>query len=341
MSETHRSVHPDDELLIDFLTGHCLGGESRSIEQRIADDGQFARRGEKISRLLKLLDNCDAAELSEELIARTTAAVESAARTRALLEAEAAQRRPIYRSATFGLKELWVAAALLFLVAIILLPSFRHAGKLAMDQACQAQTGQIGAALTKYANDHNDILPALSAEDAAWLPDGPASVRYSNSRNLWNLVRSQYAKVDVFQCPADGSRHTIETAKMTAMPDFPAREFIGYSYHNGVNSRPLRLSGTVAKVASAMAILADRTPVFAGGRFNRDQLDCANSSNHSRRGQAVLFLDMHTAWANCAKVGFDGDNIWLVQGVSNYLGTERPASETDSFLLPSFIEDHN
>ncbi len=39
-----------------------------------------------------------------------------------------------------------------------------------------------------------------------------------------------------------------------------------------------------------------------------------------------------------AEVGVDHDNIWLVQGVSQYSGTERPVNATDSFLLPNFLE---
>ena len=48
---------------------------------------------------------------------------------------------------------------------------------------------------------------------------------------------------------------------------------------------------------------------------------------------------MHVSWADRATVGVGGDNIWLAQGVYQYKGTELPASEADSFLLPSFIED--
>jgi hypothetical protein len=338
MSDDKR-LHPDDELLIDFLTGQCPPAEAGQVQDRLASDEEFSRRADKASGLLKLLDCYDAPEPDEALIAGTIAAARSAAQTSHLLDVEAARTRSVTR-ATFTWKELAAMAALVFIVATVLVPSFRHAGRLARDQACLAQVGQIGAALTNYANANLGRLPALAATDAAWLADSPAPARVmSNSRNLWQLVRGGYANAGVFQCPAGGRPQAVEQAK-AGMLDFPAPRYISYSYHNGVNSKPLLVTGQgLRAVAAEMAILADSTPVFIGGRFDPSRLNCDISPNHKCRGQAVLYLDMHVSWTDRATVGVGGDNIWLAQGVYQYKGTELPASEADSFLLPSFVED--
>ena len=334
-------MHPDDELVIDFLTGQCPPDESERFAERMASDESLSRRVANATAVFKLLDCYESPAPSEALIARTVAAAGSAARTQSLLDREAARARTPSRS-TFNMKELWAMAALVVVVASILLPSFHHASRLAQDQACQAKAGQIGVSLGHYASDHKGLLPAIGASNAAWLVGGAAPDRISNSRNLWALIHNPggrpYASAAIFQCPAGGETRSIR-GKLAGMVDFPGREYISYSYHNGVNAKPLRRSDEVLRgVAADMAILADQTPMFVNGRFEPMRLGCANSLNHGRRGQAVLYLDMHVAWTECATVGVNRDNIWLVQGISSYRGIERPASRTDSFLLPSFIE---
>ncbi len=329
-------MHSDDAILIDYLAGQASAAENREIGRRLASDAEFARRHGKISGLMDLMHNCGAPEPDEDLVGRTLAAVAATPTTGALLDREALRVRPAGRS-TFSLKELGAMAALLFLVATILFPAFQHAGMLSRERACVAQTGSIGAALSQYAGDHNGFLPAMADQQAAWLADASSPVRRSNSGNLWRLVHGGYARPMLFQCPAAGGGRSIDAAAMATMPDFPSREYISYSYHNSVNAKPLQMDGLGA-AAGRMAILADRTPVFVSGRFDPMELDCGNSRNHNQRGQAVLFLDMHAEWTQRSDVGVKGDNIWLVQNVFNYDGTECPASDTDSFLLPSFVE---
>jgi hypothetical protein len=229
-------------------------------------------------------------------------------------------------------------AALLFLVASILLPSFRSASQLSQERACVAQTGRIGTALTHYANDHGGQLPAMGQAEASWMANSPAGPFRANSQNLWQLVHGGYAPAAIFQCPASSRGTPIEAAKLAMLPDFPAADYISYSYHNAVNAKPL-LMDSAGTDSSAMAILADRSPVFGGGRFCPTRIGYSNSLNHNQRGQAVLYLDMHAMWTQSSNVGVGGDNIWLVRGVYTYTGTEQPADATDSFLLPSYRDD--
>ena len=138
-------LHPDDAILTDYLMGQCDQAQHKQIAQRLAHDEPFAKRAEKLGGLLEVLGAAEAPEVSELVIARTVEAVSAAARTEALLAREAVVSRPVSR-ATFSFKELGAMAALLFIAATILLPSLQKARQLAVDQACQAQAGQIGVA---------------------------------------------------------------------------------------------------------------------------------------------------------------------------------------------------
>ena len=328
----------DDELAMELAAGWCDDAQREVLTARLSSDGQFAQRVAKARGMLRLMDCCPAPEPSPQLIARTLSAVSAAARTRMLLDREAVRTGAVYRP-TFTLKEMGAMAALLMIVAGLLLPSAQHARQLAQDQACQAQVGQIGVAMARYANENDGQLPAMHVEQAGWLQDGADRPVVSNSRNLWTLIRGEYAPLYLFQCPGQGGSPAGEVAQMASLSDFPSSQFIDYSYQHAINSKPLRVSGDgLPEGGTAMVILADRTPVFVDGRFDPQRLTSAYSPNHGQRGQAVLHLDGRTAWANSALVGVDQDNIWLVQGVSQYQGTERPMQVTDSFLLPSFVE---
>ncbi len=332
MNRLRATEHPDDEVLIDFLNGNCSADLAGQVRERLEKDPDFARRSQKIATVFQALDAYEAPEPSEELIARTLAAVESAGRTRALLDREAAQTRTL-SFPSFSLRELGAVAAMLVVVGAILVPSWRHAAQMSRQTACVARVGEIGAALGHYANENNGQLPALGLEDAAWFAYAQAPLRVSNSQNLWQLITGQYIKDPVlFQCPS-GEVQPFSVA--ASLIDFPGPQYIGYSYQNGVNSPPVRLDAV--DDPASMAILADQTPLANGQAL----LGCQsqqNSPNHGGRGQSVLYLDMHAAWQTSPNVGHKGDNIWVAQGIDEYQGIERPAAPTDSFLLPNFVQ---
>ena len=59
--------------------------------------------------------------------------------------------------------------------------------------------------------------------------------------------------------------------------------------------------------------MADRTPLFKGGRLNTAFRPLSQSPNHSSllgRGQNVLFLDGRSVWHERPVVGVNSDNIW-------------------------------
>jgi prepilin-type processing-associated H-X9-DG protein len=119
------------------------------------------------------------------------------------------------------------------------------------------------------------------------------------------------------------------------MRDFPRAEHISYSYQHSLDDHGVSCNDpAVAEAAAEMAILADQTPMFAGGQFRPDRLDAPHSDNHSD-GQNVLYLDGHVPWVTHSAVGVDGDHIFLAGAEREYDGDECPAGRTDSFLLPA------
>ena len=96
-------------------------------------------------------------------------------------------------------------------------------------------------------------------------------------------------------------------------------------------------AAALAGLAGSMAILADSSPLFAGGRFHRSGAEDATSENHARTGQNVLYLDMHVAWRKVPSAGVLGNHIYLAEGIYEYSGEEAPTSSTDTFLLPSYV----
>jgi len=322
----------DDEItLIDLLMGELPDQARLAVERRLDRDESFCRLKRDIEHTFQAADLLPAPAPPADLLAGTVAAIARARRTEALIAKERLRRSPARPS--FSLRELAVAAAAVIIMAIALIPSVRQAKNLAVAAQCGSNVGQIGAGLLAYANTNDDYLPAADGRRDWWLANGQAAT-FSNSAVLYKLVRQGYVSPPAFRCPAGGRGMFRTEAGMT---DFPSEQFISYSYQNTLGPHPLRGSDPkLLAVADRMAILADSTPVFSNGRFFRDRLARPTSDNHHRRGQNVLYLDMHVKWTRRPDVGVGNDNIFLVEGVSDYRGNERPAGATDTFLLPAF-----
>jgi hypothetical protein len=113
--------------------------------------------------------------------------------------------------------------------------------------------------------------------------------------------------------------------------NFGHRGQISYSYHNMAGGPPQPV------VAAEFALMADRNPNFehrdSSGRYRASS---DNSHNHAGAGQSVLYRDGRVAWRNTCAAGPRSDNIWTLANaqITTYVGTERPTSRDDSFLVP-------
>jgi prepilin-type processing-associated H-X9-DG protein len=317
----------DEQLLIDFILGRCDESSAEDVRRRLESDGEFALLHEGISRTFSALGLCGSAQTPADLCERTLERVSSSDRAEVLkvvLPSGGVQLR------RFSIRELGALAAAAVIVVGILLPSLRQAHRLAQRNLCANNVWAVGSALNHYANGSEGNFPSSPAAAELWL-HRPGHKYASNSAVLFLLVRGGCASSEMFQCPSAGGRAFVLSDDMK---DFPSPQSINYSYQHSLNASVRRNRGPLAMVAGQMVILADATPVFTGGSFRPERAKRAISENHSDGGQNVLYLDGHVKWATDCRVGVNGDNIWLAEGVSDYTGKEKPASPTDTFLLP-------
>ncbi len=317
----------DEQLLIDFVLGRCDESVAEDVRRRLDADGEFASLHEGVSRTFAALGLCSSPNPPADLSARALARVTSADRAEVLRAVGAGGGMNLAR---FSIRELSALAAAAVIVIGILLPSLRQANRLAQRSLCANNVWAIGAALNHYANGNDGDFPSSPAATEAWLVR-PGHEHASNSAALFSLIRGRCASPEVFQCPSAGGRAFVMSADMT---DFPSPQSINYSYQYSLNVPVRRDLPRLAAVSGQMAILADATPVFTGGAFRPECDKQTVSKNHPDGGQNVLYLDTHVDWATDCHVGVEGDNIWLAEGVSDYTGREKPASPTDTFLLP-------
>ena len=313
----------DEQLLIDFVLGECDESTAEQVRARLAEDADFSALHTDVANTFGALGMYAAPSPADDLEARTLERVRALRRTEMLLDSQPVggdDRKPI-----FSFRELMTLAAAAVVTIAIVLPSFRRAQQLSRRSLCQDKVAQVGAALGHFASGHDGRLPTTSTSEDLWLPQNGQAYA-SNSAGLFQLVRQRLAGPEMFQCPSTGEQTFAIRAGMT---DFPSPKAISYSYQHSLNAR-LMLHLLDAK----MAILADDTPVFVDGRFRPAGLKCEVSENHSDDGQNVLYPDGAVVWTTHSRVGVDQDNIFLAGDISNYTGRERPAHETDSFLLP-------
>lgn len=320
----------DEGRLIDYALGQLPPEEARAFGERVSCDEKLRKRHQDVRNTLSAVGLIGEIEPPEDLVERTMLRI-SRERRRETLIAREQLRGPVPRT-TFSLRELMTVAAAVIVMAFVFVPSVRKARQLRQVQRCASGMGQVGSSLLYYANDNRGSLPFASQDRRRWLPQaGKPAV--SNSVGLFKLVRKHYASPVLFQCPAVGGR-SFDVRR--GMKDFPGPKYVHYSYQHTVGGGLRCSDPALAGARHSMVILADSSPVFADGRFYPDRLDAAASRNHEGTGQNVLYLDMHVSWAAKPFVGVKGDNIFHAGVIRVYRGEEKPASATDTFLLPAF-----
>lgn len=321
----------DEALMFDLLLGELDETRQSEARRKIEEDPQAAALHADVSNTLAALDLLGEAEPPEELVDKTLARIRQDRQLKQLIaRQEATRRRPI--APTFSLRELGAVAAAAILMAVIFVPSIRSARQSMYRGECASNAGQIGTALRSFAAAGNGQFPRADGQ-CRWLPCSSEGST-SNSAALFQLVQNSFIKPPVFQCPAvDGGSFVLRQG----MLDFPAPKYVSYSYQHAVGPQGLSLyDPAFTGKHSQMAILADRSPVFPDGKFHAERVSAQASDNHGGSGQNVLYMDGHVAWASTPTVGIGGNNIYLINGLTQYRGDESPSEPTDSFLLPAY-----
>jgi prepilin-type processing-associated H-X9-DG protein len=253
---------------------------------------------------------------------------------------------------------------LLFVVASTFAVSCRrHHGERADRVKCASNLRQIGQAILLYSNDNLGAYPRTRASVpdalgpvpvwgtgvAATQPfkeDGPTENDVTAA--LFLLLRTQDITSEVFTCPNSsaekdtyGDPHSGVPSQRSNFTD--VKKNLSYSYQNPYPGT--RAIGAGFKLNNAIgaefAVAADMNPGTAGKGDNvltpttsssRQDIKQANSRNHDRDGQNILYGDGHVAWESNPFVGVNRDNIYTT---SDGQINASPVDANDSILLPT------
>lgn len=299
-------------------------------------------RTEQLKQILALLDQHPVMDPSADLTQKVLGKIKEEEQRRELAMQIQSLAAP---TVAFRWREMFAVAAVLLMGLSVLWPTLAASREEARRLACQYNLGLTGMAMARYASDQQGLMPrTASLPSASWasvgMSHGSAATnrtianrqQISNPAHLFLLARQGYITPQTMACPDNPDAPQHFAADSTDWPNAPA---VSFSYQNQLTPKPLRLDRS-----PDLAVLADKNPLFVATRhdprlvvFRTDLQPASPSPSHKLRGQNILFASGATLW-NDQPVTRSGDNIWTAQGVRNYIGTESPTHEDDSFLVP-------
>jgi prepilin-type processing-associated H-X9-DG protein len=273
--------------------------------------------------------------------------------------------------------EVLVVVLLLVVLVAFLLPScnrVHHGDELVK---CASNLRQIGLAILLYSNENQrayphvrattgpSVLPVWGTGVAATNPfadDGPQPNDVTAA--LFLLLRTQDITSEVFNCPSTdlqkdtyggGDRNPMSQSNFTDW-----RKHLSYSYQNPYPDDAAVKDGFKLNnsISAEFAVAADMNPGVSGESggvtdnvlgptpaSSAREMKPANSPNHDRDGQNVLFGDGHVEFLQNPFVGIQRNHIYTRSGprgkptdpptndAQDPFGSPRDAN--DSVLLPT------
>ncbi|MFA6044981.1 MAG: hypothetical protein WC718_08360 [Phycisphaerales bacterium] len=304
--------------------------------------GVLRQRATQISNLLALSGTPVAVESrlqggdGEDLVSRTLANVPLRVRPR---------ERFSFSGGTIRMADLVSIAAVLLIAASVVWPLLSTLRTHQQQLACGSNFAGIGSAMGTYAGDYRDHFPVAAASlgGPTWWDVG-AGPGKSNSANLYQLPKLQYATLATLACPSNSEAPRGTCTKTSN--DWGCLTDVSYSYQVMFGSdRP------IWKQPTPVVVLADASPVTRRAAAGLTIHPQQNSQNHQGRGQWALLSDGSGRWLTKPEIG--SDNIWLpaamelamqkaaerigageTSGTIEIHGNELPSSAQDSFLGP-------
>ena len=255
--------------------------------------------------------------------------------------------------------ELMVVICILVILASILVPYVARVRETDRRARCADNLRALRAALQEYAQANNNNYPRV-VYDAAGNPNGYAVYTGADSpspfapettvkpndvtASLWLLVRQELIGAKDFVCP--GSRDSPQAAS-GGRSNFSSGKHLSYSYSSPFTSAPgYQMNSDWLK--HDFAVMADMSP---GVRGDNDQINGpaytaspmevmrANSNNHGKVGQNVLYGDGHVQFQitpYCA-VGHEDrrDNIYTALSSEPLAAGNSPPAEGTGFWGPN------
>jgi prepilin-type N-terminal cleavage/methylation domain-containing protein/prepilin-type processing-associated H-X9-DG protein len=282
-------------------------------------------------------------------------------------------RRFTQRSRGFSLIELLVVIGIIVILISIFLPYVIKAREADHRSRCAENLRTLMASLRAYASTNKGLFPRV-VYDPAHNPNGYTAYTGANApdpfaadspvrpndvtASLWLLVRAKLAKPSFFICPSTDNHAELSD---TLRSNFTSNRNLSYSYASPFTNTPgYKLDDFLP---ADFALLADKNPGVdtasganvAGPGWDAKPfaLSVANSANHGRAGQNVLYADGHVSFQPTPYCGSgkDGlrDNIYTTLSrtaipkgqnppvyapgaVGHDVG---PAWERDSYLVPT------
>jgi prepilin-type processing-associated H-X9-DG protein len=269
------------------------------------------------------------------------------------------------RRRALTLIELLVIVGILALVISLLLPAIARMRETSGRQRCPSNLRQIGQAILLYMNENKGAFPrtickagvtpvwgtgASSANPFAG-PERPADNDVTAA--LFLLIRTQDITSEVFVCGSDdrtkdsyggGGNTALNRSNFTDW-----RKNLSYSFANPYVYFESELQKKRFAGDAEFAIAADLNPGVGDGfdvtavapSSKAQDMQRANSRNHTGAGQNVLFGDGHVEFVMNPFCGAKRDNIYTVSGsIDGSVTTSRtvvgpPAWDGDSVLLPA------
>jgi len=245
-----------------------------------------------------------------------------------------------------------VVVGIIALLIGILIPTAQAVRHRSFVTQCAAHLQQLGQATRMYVLE-NGSLPRTRYEPGMQIvagtgagvadpfaADGPRANDITAAIHL--LRKAQRLQTDLFVCPfSDSDMAVAETVDARLQSNFSDyRRNLGYSFATPYfeSSRPVRVTRLLG---ASFVLAADINPGFAGLGDNAAlptiesrgrELRMANSVNHNKDGQNVLFGDGHVEWTSTAFTGPLDDNIYTNRRGETWAG---PVDDLDAVLLPT------
>ena len=359
-SKLTRLSSEDGQILDSMLAARC-GAEARYVDSEVASDVDSdsetafhdaeaeragdadTRRRQQVSAVLGLLKQCPADSPPPDLLQRTLGRVREAEQRKRFASQIATLSPP---TTAFRLGDLLSVAAAVLIAAAVALPVLSRNEADAHRIACASHQATTGRALAGYAAANQQQLPRGPVRpNSAWYLVGANSIDSegnfrSNSAHIRLLVRQRFVHPNTLNCPGNENAPFDTSADAS---DFGSFKEISFSTLNMYSPKGIRIDRS-----PGMALLSDKNPQFAIQLFSngtiklsRRQLNPdAPSDQHGGTGQNILMASGSVHWSIKPTVpnvvdGSRQDNIFLMEGIEKYQGTEAPAdAASDTMHIP-------
>jgi len=322
-----------DDLLLALHLGQLNPEERANLETAMAQQPELQARSERLGKILRPLDHwavsTGPASLPEKVLRHISRHRTVSASSEAVSSSQGSRIRFV------PMRDLLAAAACLALLVSVMLPGFRGARTHSQQVVCANNLGSLHTGLLIYRQGSGESLPyAGEVRGSSWLPTSAESVPFaSNSRHLFLLLKENGgAKPSDFVCPSRPEAQAMAVDEVAHRTDFASARNVSYDSWNLAGASP-----NLRPVDPDLVYLSDANPLFVGGRFHPAlDPDRTNSPAHSGRGQNVMLLGGHSEMLRSPIYGPRRDNLWTIEGVRYYNGTEKPDRAGDAFLVPGF-----